>query len=100
MVDLGQKRWKRFHLFYWNKVKQKENRGITNRLRVYLFFYLNQLCKRQEMIRHKKRIDKSTFQSICLFFFSLIYVSMKNYFSEAYLLETSVQLIVLKKASI
>lgn len=21
MVDLGQKGWKRFHLFYWNKVK-------------------------------------------------------------------------------
>jgi len=25
MVDLGQKRWEKFHLFYWNKVKQ-ENR--------------------------------------------------------------------------
>jgi len=22
MVDLGQKGWKQFHLFYWNKVKQ------------------------------------------------------------------------------
>jgi hypothetical protein len=74
MVDLGQKRWKRFHLFYWNKVKQKENRGITNRLRVYLFFYLNQLCKRQKRLGIKK-IDKSTFQSICLFymFFNLCF---------------------------
>jgi len=24
MVDLGQKGWKKFHLFYWNKVKNKE----------------------------------------------------------------------------
>ena len=23
MVDLGQKGWKQFHLFYWNKVKEK-----------------------------------------------------------------------------
>ena len=23
MVDLGQKRWKQFHLFYWNKVNKK-----------------------------------------------------------------------------
>ena len=23
MVDLGQKRWKEFHLFYWNKVREK-----------------------------------------------------------------------------
>ena len=21
MVDLGQKRWKKFHLFYWNKIR-------------------------------------------------------------------------------
>ena len=26
MVDLGQKRWKEFHLFYWIKVFEKENR--------------------------------------------------------------------------
>jgi hypothetical protein len=24
MVDLGQKGWKRFHLFYWNKVSIEE----------------------------------------------------------------------------
>ena len=23
MVDLGQKGWKQFHLFYWNKVKKR-----------------------------------------------------------------------------
>lgn len=23
MVDLGQKGWKQFHLFYWNKVKEE-----------------------------------------------------------------------------
>lgn len=22
MVDLGQKGWKKFHLFYWNKIKE------------------------------------------------------------------------------
>ncbi len=27
MVDLGQKGWKKFHLFYWNKVSEKENRN-------------------------------------------------------------------------
>jgi len=27
MVDLGQRRWKKFHLFYWNKVKEKEHIG-------------------------------------------------------------------------
>jgi hypothetical protein len=25
MVDLGQKGWKQFHLFYWNKVKEIKN---------------------------------------------------------------------------
>ena len=24
MVDLGQKGWKQFHLFYWNKVKKTD----------------------------------------------------------------------------
>jgi hypothetical protein len=24
MVDLGQKGWKQFHLFYWNKVRKEE----------------------------------------------------------------------------
>jgi hypothetical protein len=27
MVDLGQKRWKEFHLFYWNKVKEKQQKS-------------------------------------------------------------------------
>jgi len=27
MVDLGQKGWKKFHLFYWNKVKDIKNRA-------------------------------------------------------------------------
>lgn len=28
MVDLGQKGWKQFHLFYWNKVKDFYNIDI------------------------------------------------------------------------
>jgi hypothetical protein len=32
MVDLGQKGWKQFHLFYWNKVKKmiKQKAPISN----------------------------------------------------------------------
>lgn len=39
MVDLGQKGWKKFHLFYWNKVKEKENKFKTNELiSLFVFF--------------------------------------------------------------
>ena len=32
MVDLGQKRWKKFRLFYWNKIKKivKKKAPISN----------------------------------------------------------------------
>jgi hypothetical protein len=30
MVDLGQKGWKQFHLFYWNKVSIKEEEKDKN----------------------------------------------------------------------
>ena len=32
MVDLGQKRWKKFRLFYWNKIKKivKQKAPISN----------------------------------------------------------------------
>ncbi|EIA10150.1 hypothetical protein HJ01_00832 [Flavobacterium frigoris PS1] len=35
MVDLGQKRWEKFHLFYWNKVKYREK---VNKRSVYYSF--------------------------------------------------------------
>lgn len=31
MVDLGQKRWKEFHLFYWIKVSEKEKQKKEER---------------------------------------------------------------------
>jgi hypothetical protein len=30
MVDLGQKGWKQFHLFYWNQVKEKDLKRSSN----------------------------------------------------------------------
>jgi hypothetical protein len=45
MVDLGQKGWKQFHLFYWNKVSKKRKKKIKILT---------------------KKIDEQTFQSIRL----------------------------------
>ena len=39
MVDLGQKRWKRFHLFYWNKVKEKKKGGKFQNLKFPAFLF-------------------------------------------------------------
>lgn len=40
MVDLGQKGWKKFHLFYWNKVKEIENKFKTSELISSFVFFI------------------------------------------------------------
>ncbi len=37
MVDLGQKRWKEFHLFYWNKFKEIK-KGIKSESQILFPF--------------------------------------------------------------
>ena len=87
MVDLGQKRWKRFHLFYFilSREKNKEHRKKIADLRQREFKKLN----------IKKDGQHLSYPS---FFFTLC--SIFDYLSKANLLATSVQLITLKKASI
>jgi len=36
MVDLGQKGWKQFHLFYWNKLKLSDQ---SKKLRISSSFF-------------------------------------------------------------
>ena len=84
MVDLGQKRWKKFHLFYWNKIKEINiKKAPISNFEIGAFYF-----KKKET-RKKIVILEVFILSPCLF-----------YFSKAYLLATSVQLITLKKASI
>ena len=76
MVDLGQKRWKKFRLFYFYSVESKI-RKIEQRKILYI---------------------KKDGQQYVIRLFSLFFTLF--YFSKANLLVTSVQLITLKKASI
>jgi hypothetical protein len=80
MVDLGQKGWKKFHLFYF--LKREKNKDYRIKIKKY---------------RQKNRRITLSHPSILYILYSII--SKKDYFSKAYLLATSVQLITLKKAS-
>jgi hypothetical protein len=75
MVDLGQKRWKKFRLFY---------------------FYFE---KRENRVKNTTTKKRRTANKPSVFFLFSISLN-RDYFSNANLLVTSVQLITLKKASI
>ena len=120
MVDLGQKRRKRFRLFYFilekeirvkntdvphssNHITKNKKRRTANFLAFRLFFFTLFFILYSSRIKIKK-IDKKN-RRITLSHPSILYIlysifSKKDYLSKAYLLATSVQLITLKKASI
>ncbi len=80
MVDLGQKRWKRFRLFYFLFLEKRKEQDYRIKMRLI-------------DIQKKRRVPFGT-RLFSLFF------ALFSYLSKAYLLATSVQLITLKKASI
>jgi len=85
MVDLGQKRWKKFRLFYFY-FEKTENRVKNIELSLK---NVTTTKKDGQLLSHPS------------FFYSLYSISLnRDYFSNANLLVTSVQLITLKKASI